>query len=121
MKMIDSEWAKRFSNKWIDAWNSHDLEIIFDLYDDEFEMSSPYIVSKMDIESGTLKGKTQIRPYWKKALAQTPPIGFVLNNVLVGVDTVIILYQSIGRKIVCETFTFNSQGKVISGVSQHAP
>ena len=82
-------------------------------------MSSPYIKDRMGIESGVLKGKDNIRPYWEKSLAVDPPVKFELIDVFTGMSSIIIYYKSIGRKMVCETLTFNEQGKIMSGNSQH--
>ena len=64
--MLDERWARNFAAAWIAAWNSHDLEQIFSHYTDDFEMSSPLIVERMDEPSGFLRGKDRIRPYWEK-------------------------------------------------------
>ncbi|MEM7799063.1 MAG: nuclear transport factor 2 family protein [Chloroflexota bacterium] len=117
--MIDQAWAVDFAEKWIAAFNSHDLDRIFELYDDRFEMRSPYIISRMGLESGRLVGKEQVRPYWSKSVGPESTLRFELIDVFVGVDSVVVYYKSAGAKYVCETFQFNPDGKVISGCSQH--
>ena len=117
--MLDREFAERFSKEWIEAFNSHDLDRIFDLYDDDFTMTSPYIKARMGIESGVLNGKEAVRPYWEKSLSMNPPLNFELVDVFVGVSSLVVFYKNIGRKLVCETFTFNNNGKVTTGCSQH--
>ncbi len=117
--MMTQEQAKDFAIQWINAFNSHDLNRIFALYDDDFTMKSPNIVERMGIESGQLQGKEHIKPYWSKALSSQPPLQFKLIDVFVGVSSVIVHYESVGRKRVCETFMFNAKGKVIVGESQH--
>lgn len=117
--MISSTFAHDFAESWIRAFNSRDIEKIFELYDDNFIMESPYIRERMNIESGLLQGKPAVRPYWEKSLAQNPPIFFRPIEVFVGVSSVVIFYESVGRKLVCETFKFNGEGKVVSGCSQH--
>jgi len=117
--VIERKFADDFSKNWIEAFNSHDMDRIFDLYDDNFTMESPYIIERMGVTSGVLIGKDSVRPYWEKSLSSDPPLKFKLLDVLLGVSSVIILYENLGRKLVCETFTFNNAGKVISGCSQH--
>lgn len=119
--MIDHEWAETFANEWIDAFNAHDIERILDLYSDDFTMRFPYIQERMGIDEGVLVGKTAVRPYWAKSLKMEPPLRFELINTYVGASTVIVHYRNVDRKLVCETFTFNEQGKVTSGCSQHGP
>ena len=117
--MINQQWAFNFASDWISAFNSGDIEKVFVLYDDNFSMTSPYIVQRMGIKSGRLEGKENVRPYWLKALNSVPPLEFRLLNVFYSVTSVSVFYESIGRKKVIETFEFNLHGKVISGCSSH--
>lgn len=113
--MIDKAWANEFANEWVEAWNSRDLERIFSHYTDDFEMSSPFIVERMNEPSGKLKGKDKIRPYWQIGLEQMPPLKFELLNVLVGVESITLLYRNAKGFLAAEVLTFNSEGKVIKG------
>lgn len=117
--MIDSTWAHEFAREWIAAWNSHDLERILSHYTDDFEMSSPLIIERMQEPSGKLKGKEQIMPYWQKGLAAAPPLQFELLDVFAGVDSIVIYYRSIGRKMACEVLFFNAQRLVVQGVAHY--
>jgi hypothetical protein len=117
--MIDKDWAAEFAKTWIAAFNSHDLDSIFDLYEDNFMMTSPFIAERMGIESGALVGKGNVRPYWEKSLAIHPPLVFSLIDVFVGVSSIVVYYENVDRKMVCETFTFGNSGKISSGCSQH--
>lgn len=117
--MMDSTWAREFAQEWIAAWNSHDLERILSHYTDDFEMASPLIIERMQVPSGKLTGKDQIRPYWQQGLAAIPPIKFELVDVFVGVDSIVIYYRSVGRKMVCEVLFFNSQRQVIRGAANY--
>ena len=117
--MITAAWAQEFALEWIAAWNSHDLERILSHYTDDFEMSSPLIVERMGEPSGKLRGKEQIRPYWQKGLAALPPLRFELIDVFAGVDSIVIYYRSINRKMACETLFFNAQREIIRGVAHY--
>jgi ketosteroid isomerase-like protein len=74
--MLTRDFAADFARDWIDSWNAHDLDRILAHYTDDFEMTTPYIVSLMSVPSGTLKGKDKIRDYWTKALAGRPQLNF---------------------------------------------
>jgi len=66
--LIEQTWANEFAKEWIDAWNSHDLDrILFSIYVDDFEMSSPLIIERRRTLSVFLRGKTAIRDYWAGA------------------------------------------------------
>ena len=115
--MIDRAWAESFAREWIDSWNSHDLERIFSHYVDDFEMSSPFIVERMNEPSGVLRGKNAIRPYWTWGLELQPPIKFELLGVFVGVDKIGIHYRSVGRRLVVEVVTLNAARQVTHGAA----
>jgi hypothetical protein len=115
--IIDRAWAERFATEWIAAWNSHDLERIFAHYVDDFEMCSPLIVEMMGVPSGVLHGKAAVRPYWAKGLDAQPPILFELLAVYAGADRIAIHYRSVGRRLVVEVLTFNSERQATHGVA----
>ena len=43
--MIPQSFANQFATEWIAAWNAHDLDRVLSHYEDDFEMSSPIVVS----------------------------------------------------------------------------
>ena len=43
--MLENNFAEHFAADWIDSWNSHDLGRILSHYTDDFEMSSPIIIT----------------------------------------------------------------------------
>jgi len=116
--MIDSQFANEFASHWIEAWNSHDLDAILAHYTDDFEMSSPVIVSTMNEPSGKLKGKKIIRVYWSRALAKYPELRFDKLHVLAGVGSVTIIYKGV-RGLSAEVFHFNNQGKVYAAYAHY--
>ena len=92
--MIDRAWAEQFAQDWIEGWNSHDLERILAHYADDFEMTSPLIAARLGVADGKLKGKDAIRRYWEQGLASTPELRFELQEVIVGVNAIAIVYES---------------------------
>ena len=121
MASITRDFAERFAKEWISAWNSHDLELIFSHYADDFEMSSPLIVERMNEPSGTLRGKEAIRPYWSRGLAGTPPLRFELEEVLLGVSSISILYRNAANRRVTEVLYFNEKLEVTRGAAHYGP
>jgi hypothetical protein len=117
--MITQEFAQAFAEEWIAAWNSHDLDRIFSHYADDFEMSSPLIVERMGVLSGSLKGKPAIRLYWTAGLASQPPLQFVLGSVFAGVDSITIEYRRVGGRHAAEVLFFGPDGKAIRGVAHY--
>jgi ketosteroid isomerase-like protein len=120
MPVIDRAAAHAFATRWIAAWNSGDLERVFALYDDDFEMRSPLIVERGFAASGVLRGKAAIRPYWGNGIASAqPPLRFELIEAFGGVDTVAIHYRSVGRKHVVEILELDAQGGIRRGSACH--
>jgi ketosteroid isomerase-like protein len=93
--MISRTQAQQFASDWIAAWNSHDLDLILSHYTDDFEMSSPKIITLMNEPSGRLRGKSAVRSYWKHALELRPDLHFRFLEVFAGVDTICLRYESL--------------------------
>ena len=116
--MLTKDFAQRFTTEWLDAWNAHDLERVLSHYDDEFEMSSPFIATLAGESSGRLRGKAAIAKYWKTALERIPNLHFELTEILVGADTLVIHYRG-HRGPVAEVFKFAPSGKVTSAAAHY--
>ncbi len=121
MPVIELVFARRLAAEWVAAWNSHDLERIFEHYAEDFEMRSPLIAERGFAPNGTLRGKAAIRPYWTAGLAATPPIRFELVDVYAGVNTIVIHYRSVGRKLVTEILELDDKGQVVRGSACYGP
>ncbi|MHB8482912.1 MAG: nuclear transport factor 2 family protein [Nitrospiria bacterium] len=117
--MIDKNFAGHFAREWIDSWNSHDLNRILSHYDDNFEMSSPVIVTIAGEPSGILKGKEKVRAYWAKALEHIPDLRFDLISILVGVNSVTLYYKG-ARGLAAEVFHFGPDHKVVKAFAHYA-
>ena len=121
MAVIDPEWARQLAAEWVAAWNSHDLDRILSHYIDDFEMRSPLIAERGFSPTGTLRGKTAIRPYWTAGLAATPPLHFELLDVYTGADTLVIHYRSVGRRLVTEVLELDADRRIIRGSACYGP
>lgn len=120
--MIDRNWAEEFAREWIAGWNAHDLERILTHYAEEFEMISPLIVERMGVSSGRLVGKAAIRAYWGQGLAMTPALHFDLADVLVGVNSVAMLYTSAtAQRMVLERIEFDERLLGVRAEALHGP
>jgi ketosteroid isomerase-like protein len=54
--------------KLIDAWNSHDLDVILSHYSEDIEITTPMIKMALGEGDGSLKGKDAVADYWRRAL-----------------------------------------------------
>lgn len=117
--MLTREFAASFAEGWIAAWNAHDMGRILAHYTDDFEMTTPYIVSLMAVPSGTLKGKELVRDYWTKALARRPALRFNLQRVTFGVDSLALHFNSETGHHSVEWFFFGPDGRVAKSLAHH--
>ncbi len=117
--MRNREEALHFAQEWIAAWNAHDLDRIVAHYTDDFEMTTPFIAKLMGEPTGTLRGKAKVGAYWKKALDRFPDLHFELRDVFVGVNSLVISYQSVQGLLACEVFCFDAQGKVCKAAAYY--
>jgi len=104
--------AQKFAKNWIECWNSHNLDDILSHYSDEIEITTPMIKLAGGIESGSLKGKENVRGYWKKALEKIPDLKFELYEVTSGINSVALFYKSVMNKKAIEVMFFDDYGKV---------
>ena len=70
---IDKAFLEGFATEWIAAWNSGDLERIFSLYEDDFEMRSPLIVPQAEVAATVgLYDQSLLHRHFKRILGVTP-------------------------------------------------
>jgi len=117
--MITHEWAQHFAEGWVEAWNDHDLDRVLAHYTDDFEMSSPFIVSFLGEPAGTLKGKLQVEAYWRLALERMPDLRFELHQVLAGAGTITLCYKSVPGMLSAEVLFIDANGKVYKALAHY--
>lgn len=84
-------------------------------------MTSPLIVERVGIANGTLKGKAAIGAYWAQGLAKTSDLRFRLVDVMAGVNTVAIIYDSVTlSRTVIESIEFDEARRAVKAQALHA-
>ncbi|HTS20982.1 MAG TPA: nuclear transport factor 2 family protein [Casimicrobiaceae bacterium] len=116
---MDESFAEGFAADWIGSWNAHDLDRVLSHYADDLEMSSPVIVHLAGEPSGKLCGKAAVRAYWGRALALIPNLKFDLIAVLLGVDSITLLYVGAHGRLAAEVFHFGSDRKVTKAFAHY--
>ena len=118
--MLDRTWAEEFAHEWIAAWNSHDLERVLAHYTDDFQMTSPLIAQWLGIPDGKLQGKDAIRNYWAQGLAKMPQLEFKLIDVVVGVSSLGIVFETVGLpRRVLEFMQLDDQKRCVRSEALH--
>ena len=76
---------KEIAQQWFHAFNTHDIELLLSLYDDQAEHYSPKLKLHQPESRGIIKGKTALRTWWTDAFSRLPrltyePIGITSED-----------------------------------------
>jgi len=105
--LMDYPFAKQFTEEWLDAWNSHDLERILSHFTDDVVFTSPVALKVLESSDGIIRGKAELRHYWGIGLARIPELHFELEAMYLGVETLVINYRNQTGALVNEVLTFD--------------
>ena len=101
-----------FGNLWIQGWNQRDPEAVLSHYADDVEFQSPLVVTLLGEPTGIVRGKQDLREYFRQALAAFPgDLQIVLLGVYRGVNTRLVHFEANGKKAI-EVMELDSGGKV---------
>ncbi|MGL5839848.1 MAG: nuclear transport factor 2 family protein [Sphingorhabdus sp.] len=103
--------SQKWPEKWIQAWNTGDLNSLMDLYADDIEVWSPF--AKLIAGGGVVKGKENVRAYWGESMRRTPADSLKLGKVYFGHNAISYIYIDFGNREVSETVMFNERGLAI--------
>ena len=116
--MITAQEAQRFSDAWIGAWNSHDVEAILAHYREDVTFTSPFTVEVVGAPDGVVRGRADLRDYFTRGLAAYPELHFKPIAALAGVDSVVLHYHSVGGREAMEVMELDADG-LVRRVSAH--
>jgi hypothetical protein len=106
--------AQKFADRWVEDWNSHDIERILEHFTDDVVFTSPVAQSLLGGD-GVVRGKAALRDYWSFALTKVPDLRFEVLGVYAGVHTLVINYRNQMGGLVCEVLTLDEHGAVTEG------
>jgi ketosteroid isomerase-like protein len=104
---MDNAFAQGFASQWLDAWNAHDLEAILRHFDDGVVFTSPLAIRIVDGSDGVIRGKDELRSYWSEGLRRNPDLRFEIEDLYLGVNTIVIHYRNHSGGLVNEVLTFD--------------
>jgi predicted ester cyclase len=114
----DEAW--NLANHWIEAWNSHDLDRIMSHYEDAVELTSPAAAQLFGTSDGKVVGKTNLRAYFQRGLEAYPELCFRLEDVLWGVNSVILYFINQKETHTGEFMDLSTTGKVARVVANYS-
>jgi ketosteroid isomerase-like protein len=104
---MDNAFAQGFASRWLDAWNAHDLEAILRHFDDGVVFTSPLAIRIVEGSDGVIRGKDELRSYWSEGLRRNPDLHFEIEDLYLGVNTIVIHYRNHSGGLVNEVLTFD--------------
>ena len=114
----DEAW--KLANHWVGAWNAHDLDLIMTHYEDAVELTSPIAAQLLGTPDGKVVGKANLRAYFQRGLKAYPELQFRLENVLWGVNSVVLYYTNQKGTRTGEFMELSANGKVARVVANYS-
>jgi predicted ester cyclase len=117
---VTREEALDLASHWVAAWNAHDLDAIMEHYDDAVELTSPVAAQLLAIPGGRIAGKENLRAYFQRGLDAYPDLQFRLEDVLCGVNSVVLYYANQKGTRTAEFMELQTNGKVERVVANYS-
>jgi len=112
--------ARNLANDWVAAWNSHDLDSIMTHYEDGVELTSPAAAQLLGTSDGKVAGKANLRAYFQRGLEAYPELHFRLEDVLWGVNSVVLYYANQKGTHTGEFMELSANGKIARVVANYS-
>lgn len=116
---METDEARAFARRWLEAWNAHDLEAVLGHFAEDVVFTSPLAADLVPGSDGVIRGRAALRAYWAEGLRRNPDLRFAVEGIYAGVDTVVIRYRNQRRGAVCEVLTL-AGGLVATGHATYA-
>jgi ketosteroid isomerase-like protein len=114
----DEAW--KLANHWVASWNAHDLDVIMTHYEEGVELTSPVAAQLLGTPGGKVIGKANLRAYFQRGLEAYPDLRFHLEDVLWGVNSVVLYYKNQKEKRTAEFMELSAAGKVTRVVANYS-
>src|SRR2546428_909776 len=77
---MTTEKLKFIAYKWFDAFNTHNLDQLLSLYDNNAEHFSPKLKIRKPETNGLVKGKEALRDWWQDAFDRLPSLKYKVTS-----------------------------------------
>ena len=89
-------------------------------YDDAIELTSPAAAQLLGTPDGKVVGKTNLRAYFQRGLDAYPELHFRLEDVLWGINSVVLYYTNQKGTHTAEFMELSATGKVARVVANYS-
>ena len=114
----DEAW--NLANRWVAAWNAHDLDLIMTHYDEAIELTSPVAAQLLGASGGKVVGKANLKTYFQRGLEAFPELRFHLEDVLWGVNSLVLYYTNQKGSRTGEFMELSALGRVARVVAHYS-
>ncbi len=109
---VTRDEASNLANDWVASWNAHDLDAIMAHYDDAIELTSPVAAQLLGTSGGKVVGKANLKAYFQRGLEAYPELHFHIEDVLWGINSVVLYYTNQKGTHTAEFMELSPHGKV---------
>jgi ketosteroid isomerase-like protein len=117
---VTRDEASNLASHWVAAWNAHDLDAIMSHYEDAIELTSPVAAQLLGAPGGKVVGKANLRAYFQRGLDAYPELQFHLEDVLGGLNSVVLYYTNQKGTRTGEFMELSAMGKVARVVAHYS-
>ena len=112
--------AWNLADHWVAAWNAHDLDLIMTHYEDAIELTSPVAAQLLGTPDGRVVGTSALREYFQRGLEAYPELHFHIEDVLWGVNSVLLYYTNQNGTRTAEFMELSASGNVARVVANYS-
>lgn len=116
---MTKEHAWALAHDWITAWNAHHLDRIMAHYDDAVELTSPVAAHLLGNPDGKVTGKPNLRTYFQRGLEAYPDLQFHLEDVLWGVNSIVLYYANQKGTRTAEFMRLSPAGRIENVIAHY--
>ena len=93
---IEESFAKAHIDKWINAWNAHDLKAIISLYAENIEFRSPKVkIVFPDKTNATIYNRKDLEAYFSLGLKRFSELHFTPIDFIVKGNNILLEYHGL--------------------------
>ena len=89
---MDASQNEKIALKWFEAFNTHDLEALLSLYDDNARHFSPKLKIRRPETNGLVIGKYALHDWWRDAFDRLPSLQYNVTTLTANADRVFMEY-----------------------------
>jgi hypothetical protein len=103
--------ARAHADRWLAAWNAHDLDAIMACYAEDVDFAAPTVVRRWGRPDGRLAGRAELREHFARGLALAPGLRFDEEALLTSPGGYALLYRRENGNRVLDVVELDDRGE----------